>query len=61
MKFIFFQGVKTTNKSEIVKDDNSTKTEKTCKVTQQKKEISQPIVIKKPETRSSTKELVLFY
>ncbi|XP_050062252.1 G2/mitotic-specific cyclin-B3 [Aphis gossypii] len=49
-------GVKTTNKSEIVKDDNSTKTEKTCKVTQQKKEISQPIVIKKPETRSSTKE-----
>uniref|UniRef100_A0A2S2NNZ8 G2/mitotic-specific cyclin-B3 n=1 Tax=Schizaphis graminum TaxID=13262 RepID=A0A2S2NNZ8_SCHGA len=48
---------KTTNKLEIVKDDNFTKTEKTCKVTQEKKEISQSIIIKKPETRSSKKEV----
>ncbi|XP_025198112.1 G2/mitotic-specific cyclin-B3 [Melanaphis sacchari] len=49
-------GAKTSNKLEIVKDDNSTKTDKTCKVTQQKIEITQPAIIKKPETRSSIKE-----
>lgn len=46
----------TTKPLEVVKNDDSTKTENTCKITQQKKEISQPIVIKKPETRSSVKE-----
>jgi len=62
IEFIFFQAVKTsaqtTKPSEIVKNDNCAKTENTCKATQKKKEVSQPTVVKKPETRSSTKELV---